>query len=128
TIYPTQSCETEADVCWIDRLTGDKSVRMQIEDGVDPDEIIAGWQGDLEAFDASTEPYRLYADDGEDPGADAEADSDGTDEADATDAADGTDEADGTDAADGQDASDDASDDAAADVAADGSGADATAA
>ncbi|MFC4554844.1 exo-beta-N-acetylmuramidase NamZ domain-containing protein [Georgenia faecalis] len=62
TIYPDQRCETEADICWIDRLSGDRSVRMQLEQGVDPDEIIAGWAEDLAAFDTAAEPYRLYED------------------------------------------------------------------
>ncbi|MEE6272057.1 exo-beta-N-acetylmuramidase NamZ domain-containing protein [Georgenia sp. MJ206] len=61
TIYPNQRCETESDTCWIDRLTGDKSVRMQLEAGVDPDEIIAGWADELAAFDALAEQYRLYS-------------------------------------------------------------------
>ncbi|MCM3661211.1 DUF1343 domain-containing protein [Georgenia satyanarayanai] len=62
TIYPNQRCETEADTCWIDRLTGDKDVRLQLEAGVDPDEIIAGWQDELAAFDDVAEDYRLYED------------------------------------------------------------------
>ena len=60
TIYPNQRCETEADTCWIDRLTGDKDVRLQLEAGVDPDEIIAGWADELAAFDAIADDYRLY--------------------------------------------------------------------
>ncbi|WP_152189063.1 exo-beta-N-acetylmuramidase NamZ family protein [Georgenia satyanarayanai] len=62
TIYPDQRCETEADTCWIDRLTGDKDVRLQLEAGVDPDEIIAGWQDELAAFDDVADDYRLYDD------------------------------------------------------------------
>lgn len=62
TIYPNQQCETEADTCWIDRLTGDKDVRLQLEAGVDPDEIIAGWQDELAAFDDVADDYRLYED------------------------------------------------------------------
>lgn len=53
-------CESMDDVCWIDRLTGTKQVRAQLEDGVDPDEIVAGWQDELEAFAETASPYRLY--------------------------------------------------------------------
>ncbi|MGC0252133.1 glycoside hydrolase family 3 N-terminal domain-containing protein [Pseudactinotalea sp. Z1748] len=70
TVYPDQQCSTPSDICWIDRLTGTRDVRMQLEDGVDPDEIIAGWSGEIAAFDALADDYRLYAQDGggEDPG------------------------------------------------------------
>ncbi|WP_324650256.1 DUF1343 domain-containing protein [Georgenia sp. H159] len=63
TIYPNQQCETEADTCWIDRLSGDKDVRLQLEAGVHPDEIIAGWAEELAAFNEVAEDYRLYEDD-----------------------------------------------------------------
>ena len=53
-------CRTEAQVCWIDRLSGDKDVRLQLDAGVAPEMIVAGWQGDLEAFAAIAEAYRLY--------------------------------------------------------------------
>src|SRR5699024_6917026 len=58
--YPNQQCETESDICWIDRLSGDRDVRLQLEAGVDPDEIIAGWADELAAFDAVAADYRLY--------------------------------------------------------------------
>ncbi|HLS14552.1 MAG TPA: glycoside hydrolase family 3 N-terminal domain-containing protein [Beutenbergiaceae bacterium] len=75
TVYPDQQCEDASDICWIDRLTGTRDVRLQIEEGVDPDEIIAGWQAEISAFDATAEDYRLYADeeDGEAPGEAEEA-------------------------------------------------------
>src|SRR5699024_2908885 len=62
TVYPNQQCETESDICWIDRLSGDRDVRLQLEAGVDPDEIIAGWADELAAFDAVAADYRLYQD------------------------------------------------------------------
>lgn len=59
-LYPNATCDAESDICWIDRLSGDKSVRMQLEAGVHPDEIIAGWADDLAAFDELADGYRLY--------------------------------------------------------------------
>ena len=59
-LYPTASCDEESDVCWIDRLTGTKEVRMQLEAGVHPDEIVAGWDEELAAFDELADDYRLY--------------------------------------------------------------------
>jgi uncharacterized protein YbbC (DUF1343 family) len=56
------ACRTADDLCWIDQLTGTRDVRAQLEAGLAPDEIIAGWQEDLAAFDALAEPYRLYPD------------------------------------------------------------------
>ena len=55
-------CRTPEAKCWIDQLTGTRDVRAQLEAGVAPDEIIAGWQDDLAVFDALAEPYRLYPD------------------------------------------------------------------
>jgi uncharacterized protein YbbC (DUF1343 family) len=54
------SCRTEAHVCWIDRLSGDKDVRLQLDAGVDPDDIVAGWQDELADFRDLAAPYRLY--------------------------------------------------------------------
>lgn len=63
TVYPDQQCETMQDICWVDRLTGTRDVRAQLEDGVDPDEIIAGWSSEIAEFDEMAEQYRLYSDD-----------------------------------------------------------------
>ncbi|WP_052437006.1 DUF1343 domain-containing protein [Georgenia sp. SUBG003] len=57
-----EKCRTEADLCWIDQLSGTKDVRAQLEAGVDPDEIVAGWADELAAFDELAESYRLYDD------------------------------------------------------------------
>lgn len=54
------ACEQPEDICWIDRLSGDRDVRLQLEAGVDPDDIVSGWQDDLEAFAATAAQYRLY--------------------------------------------------------------------
>jgi uncharacterized protein YbbC (DUF1343 family) len=55
-------CRTAADLCWIDQLSGSKDVRAQLDAGVDPDEIVAGWADELAAFDELAEAYRLYDD------------------------------------------------------------------
>lgn len=54
------NCRTDAHICWIDRLSGDKDVRLQLDAGVDPDEIVAGWATELADFRELAEPYRLY--------------------------------------------------------------------
>ncbi|UFU01667.1 DUF1343 domain-containing protein [Ruania suaedae] len=56
-------CRTAQDSCWIDLLSGTKDLRAQVEAGVDPDEIVDGWDEELAAFAATAEPYRLYTDD-----------------------------------------------------------------
>ncbi|GAA4430318.1 DUF1343 domain-containing protein [Georgenia halophila] len=58
-----ENCRTADDRCWIDLLSGTKDVRAQLEAGVDPDEIVAGWDEELAAFADRAEPYRLYGDD-----------------------------------------------------------------
>lgn len=68
TVYPDQQCTNPSDICWIDRLTGTRDVRLQLEDGVAPDDIIAGWSAEIDAFDEMADDYRLYAEDGEGPG------------------------------------------------------------
>lgn len=57
---PGALCETADDVCWIDRLSGDKDVRQQLEDGVDPDDIVASYQGEVDDFVETASEYRLY--------------------------------------------------------------------
>ncbi|CAM3556782.1 exo-beta-N-acetylmuramidase NamZ family protein [Isoptericola cucumis] len=54
------ACRTAQDECWIDLLSGSKDVRAQLEAGVDPDTIVAGWEDGLEEFEEGAEPYRLY--------------------------------------------------------------------
>lgn len=53
-------CRTPEHTCWIDRLSGTKSVRAQLEAGVDPDAIVAGWAADVADFAATAEQYRIY--------------------------------------------------------------------
>ena len=43
---------------WIDQLTGTTGVRTQLGKGVDPDEIVAGWQDELASFRATADRYR----------------------------------------------------------------------
>lgn len=54
------NCRTPDDTCWIDTLSGTKSVRAQLEDGVRPERIVRGWRRDLRAFDRTAAPYRIY--------------------------------------------------------------------
>jgi uncharacterized protein YbbC (DUF1343 family) len=55
-----EACRTPDDICWIDRLSGDRDVRLQLDAGVPPDEIVAGWQDELDAFAQTAKPYRIY--------------------------------------------------------------------
>ncbi|WP_052667566.1 exo-beta-N-acetylmuramidase NamZ family protein [Nitriliruptor alkaliphilus] len=57
-------CRTEAHICWIDRLSGDKDVRFQLDAGVDPDEIVDGWRQELADFRELAAPHRLYPNSG----------------------------------------------------------------
>jgi uncharacterized protein YbbC (DUF1343 family) len=50
----------EDTICWIERLGGDRDVRAQLEAGVDPDEIVAGYQDEVDEFDELAEQYRIY--------------------------------------------------------------------
>ncbi|HET7305228.1 MAG TPA: DUF1343 domain-containing protein [Segeticoccus sp.] len=45
---------------WIDKLTGSAYVRTAIDAGKDADAVVAGWQGELDAFRAKREQYLLY--------------------------------------------------------------------
>ncbi len=45
---------------WFDLLIGDRTVRQQIIEGVDEEEIRAGWQEDLDAYKAIREKYLIY--------------------------------------------------------------------
>jgi uncharacterized protein YbbC (DUF1343 family) len=45
---------------WIDKLTGSDYVRTSVDAGKSTDEIVAGWQGELNAFRALREKYLIY--------------------------------------------------------------------
>ena len=45
---------------WIDRLTGSEQVRTDIDAGKDVDEVVAGWQADLQAFRTLREEHLIY--------------------------------------------------------------------
>lgn len=45
---------------WIDKLTGSDWVRTAIDDGLDTDDVVAGWQKELRRFRAVRERYLLY--------------------------------------------------------------------
>ncbi|MGW1023297.1 exo-beta-N-acetylmuramidase NamZ family protein [Streptomyces sp. NPDC002577] len=45
---------------WIDKLTGSTQVRSMIDAGASADEVVAAWQGELEAFRRVREEYLLY--------------------------------------------------------------------
>ena len=42
-----------------DRLAGDETIRQKIEDGIDPKEIIASWEGELRMFKETRKKYLL---------------------------------------------------------------------
>ncbi|MEY8655056.1 exo-beta-N-acetylmuramidase NamZ family protein [Brachybacterium paraconglomeratum] len=54
------ACRTEADVCWIDKLTGTKRTRAMLEDGESPEAIVAAWRREARRFEVTTKRYRLY--------------------------------------------------------------------
>jgi len=45
---------------WIDKLTGSDYVRTSVDAGKSPDEIVAGWQDELDAFRRMRQKYLLY--------------------------------------------------------------------
>ncbi|MER5178020.1 DUF1343 domain-containing protein [Streptomyces sp. NPDC002896] len=45
---------------WIDKLTGSTQVRTLIDAGATADEVVAAWQGELEAFRRTRDGYLLY--------------------------------------------------------------------
>jgi uncharacterized protein YbbC (DUF1343 family) len=45
---------------WIDKLTGSTRLRTQIDAGAGVDEVVAGWQAELAAFQAMRARYLLY--------------------------------------------------------------------
>jgi uncharacterized protein YbbC (DUF1343 family) len=54
------TCETEDDICCSYRLSGDRDVRLQLDAGVDPDEIVASYADEVEAYTQTADQYRLY--------------------------------------------------------------------
>ncbi|MCT1652935.1 DUF1343 domain-containing protein [Brachybacterium muris] len=54
------ACRTEADICWIDRLSGTKRMRQMLEAGDDPDAIVKAWKKELRAFTNTARQYRIY--------------------------------------------------------------------
>ncbi|HEY9292997.1 MAG TPA: hypothetical protein VIP98_17100 [Microlunatus sp.] len=44
----------------MDKLTGSARFRTQLEAGASADEIVAGWQAELAAFERRRRPYLLY--------------------------------------------------------------------
>ena len=45
---------------WMDRLTGSEQVRLDIDAGADVDDVVAGWQADLQAFRRVRRRHLLY--------------------------------------------------------------------
>jgi uncharacterized protein YbbC (DUF1343 family) len=45
---------------WIDKLTGSDHVRRSVDAGMGTDDIVAGWQAELNAFRALREKYLIY--------------------------------------------------------------------
>jgi uncharacterized protein YbbC (DUF1343 family) len=45
---------------WFDKLMGTDRVRRQLQAGTGADEIIAGWQAELQAFHKTRQPALLY--------------------------------------------------------------------
>ena len=60
-VYPDTFAWRESQApYWIDRLTGSDQVRLAIDGGADVDEVVAGWQSELERFRAVRRRYLLY--------------------------------------------------------------------
>lgn len=55
-----EKCRTEADVCWIDRLSGTKRMRQMLEAGDAPDAIVKAWKKELRVFTTTARQYRIY--------------------------------------------------------------------
>jgi len=45
---------------WIDNLTGSDYVRKSVDAGLSTDQIVAGWQPELDAFRAVRAKYLIY--------------------------------------------------------------------
>ncbi|ATG55763.1 hypothetical protein CFK41_14000 [Brachybacterium ginsengisoli] len=55
-----EDCRAEADVCWIDKLSGTKRTRAMLEAGDDPETIVEAWRKESRRFSSTTRSYRLY--------------------------------------------------------------------
>src|SRR5699024_12057457 len=55
-----EDCRTEADVCWIDSLSGTKRTRQMLEDGEGAEAIVLAWRREMRRFELSSKRYRLY--------------------------------------------------------------------
>jgi uncharacterized protein YbbC (DUF1343 family) len=55
-----EDCRTAEDVCWIDQLTGTGRTRAMLEDGEEPEAIVAAWRREARRFEVTTKRYRLY--------------------------------------------------------------------
>ena len=53
-----EDCRTEADECWVDKLTGTKRTRLMLEGGDSPESIVAAWRKESQRFRATTQRYR----------------------------------------------------------------------
>ena len=60
-VYPSSFSWREATApYWIDRLTGSDQVRKAIDSGASVDEVVAGWQSELERFRQIRRRYLIY--------------------------------------------------------------------
>ncbi len=55
-----EDCRTDADICWIDRLSGTRRTRQMLEAGERPEAIVAAWRREARRFEATTRRYRRY--------------------------------------------------------------------
>lgn len=54
------SSDHSVDVLWIDRLTGDREVRLRIDANEHPDRIVEDWEPAAREFAHASDQYRLY--------------------------------------------------------------------
>lgn len=55
-----EDCRTEADVCWIDSLSGTKRTRQMLEDGEEAEAIVLAWRREMRRFELTSQRYRIY--------------------------------------------------------------------
>ncbi len=55
-----EDCRTEADVCWIDSLSGTKRTRQMLEDGEGAEAIVLAWRREMRRFELTSKRYRIY--------------------------------------------------------------------
>lgn len=55
-----EECRTEADVCWIDSLSGTKRTRQMLEDGEGAEAIVLAWRREMRRFEVTSHRYRIY--------------------------------------------------------------------